>query len=88
MALIDKKIPKQQASGQKDRAQSLRMVFSFFYPDYTVDPGIAPGRAPCGARGLYHRSGIGKFSSLTLPRRSYLLIGVYLQNISLSSAVG
>jgi hypothetical protein len=54
--------------------QTQEWVLTFFYPDYTVGPGITPGHAcvetdallsqgrkshrPKKARGLYHRSGI------------------------------
>ena len=52
--------------------------FTFFYPDYTVGPGITPGHAyfcgtcfstkklslPKEARGLYHRSGIHLYYEL------------------------
>jgi len=70
---------------KKSGKRSLLERRLFFHPDFTVDPGISPGPAD-SARGLYHRSGIGKFSSLTLPRRIYLIDLEYIFRISACQA--
>ena len=53
-------------------ANKLNSLLTFFYPDYTVDPGVSPSHAPMVRVGFDHRSGIGT-AFLTLPRRLYYL---------------
>jgi hypothetical protein len=38
-----KKMPRKNASGQNQSRTQKFGLASFFYPDYTVDPGISPG---------------------------------------------
>jgi len=41
--------------------------FSFFYPDYTVDPGISPSLTRMALVGCHHRSGIGSAAPSPCP---------------------
>jgi len=60
--------------GAQDAAilKAVSTIFSFFHPDFTVDPGISPGRALEALVGFYHRSGIGSYSSAPCPEGAYL----------------